>query len=78
MLARKLVLLAAVGLTVGACQPKPSLIYGNEATVQIGHMTSRNEKRGFALAEQHCKKYGKVPRIIADQGPRVTFDCVKP
>lgn len=68
-----LVVLALVG-----CRTiNPVIAYGNEATVQIDKLTPKNERRGFAMAEQHCKKYGKVPRISADQGRRITFDCVR-
>jgi hypothetical protein len=56
----------------------PVLIYGNEATVQIGNMDRFNEAKGFEMANQHCRQYGRVARINLDQGTRVTFDCVKP
>ena len=65
-------------LALAGCHHAPQIAYGNEATVQVGGMTQQNERQGFALAERHCRKYGKVPRIVSDQGRRVTFDCVAP
>ena len=56
----------------------PVLIYGNEATVQIGNMTRVNEREGFQMANSHCRQFGRIARIRLDQGERVTFDCVKP
>ncbi len=68
----------AVGLALVGCGRAPVKAYGNEVTVQISNLTPRNERRGFAMAEQHCRQYGRKPRIAADQGRRITFDCVLP
>lgn len=71
-------LLIALSLTVVGCHHNPRVAYGNEATVQVSNLTSRNERRAFALAERHCQQYKRIPRIVADQGKRITFDCVTP
>lgn len=43
----RLILLVAVGLLYGCA---PVLIYGNEATVQIGNMRRFNEAEGFGFS----------------------------
>lgn len=71
--------LLALTLLLPACAHRtPVVAYGNEVAVQVDRLTPRNERQGFALAEQHCRRHGKVPRIASDQGRRITFDCITP
>ena len=74
------ILFLVVLAVVPGCHSRmqPIVAYGSPVSVQVDRLTPRNEARGFALAEAHCARYGKVPRIVSDQGRRITFDCVAP
>lgn len=71
---RIVILAAALALT--GCAPK--LAFSNEAGGVIDQQASMGNDRAYALAEEHCKKYGKVAKIsgtdIIENTTR--FECV--
>jgi len=69
------VILLALG--AGGCVATPKIIYGNEASVLVGNVERFNVQESFALADEHCRKHGKVARLTDGGGDfSVAFDCV--
>lgn len=51
-------------------------VVGNEAFVSVSNVY--NEQDAFPLAEDHCRKYGKVSRFSRMENFRAIFDCLNP
>jgi hypothetical protein len=51
-------------------------VVGNEAYVSVGNVWS--EMDALPLAEEHCKKYGKIAVFKNFQGIVARFDCTIP
>ena len=69
----------AVGLlTVAGCAP--SLTAGNERGGVVDHVIGLDRDQAFAIADAHCRKYGRVARISGQDtlASTLTFDCVAP
>lgn len=55
----------------------PTIIHGNEASVLVDHIDRFSMQQGFAIADEHCGKYGKVARLTNGGGQySAAFDCV--
>lgn len=70
---------AVILLVVGAsgCVATPKIIYGNEASVLVGNVERFNIQESFVLADEHCRKHGKVARLTDGGGNfSAAFDCV--
>jgi hypothetical protein len=68
--------LAVLALVVASCAPK--LNFANEAGGVINRTGSLGNDRAYALAEQHCAKFGKAARITSRDilTNTMRFDCV--
>ena len=58
----------------------PSLVGANEAGGVVGSNFNMGRSKALALADAHCRKYGKVARVNGQNEIRnsTTFDCVAP
>ena len=68
----------ALSLCVAGCAPR--LAFSNEAGGVINKSGSLGNDRAYAMATDHCKKFGKVARI-SDRDlltNSLRFDCVTP
>lgn len=65
-----------VALAVSACSPK--LAFNNEAGGVIDTTGVAGNDRAYAMATEHCAKYGKIARMGARDTltAKMTFDCV--
>ena len=63
---------------LSACAP--TLNGANERGGIVTHATGLQQSDAFALADEHCKKFGRVARVsgldVLDN--TMTFDCVPP
>jgi hypothetical protein len=75
MKTRPALLIAALALS--ACAP--SVIGANERSIVIGKVDITNRAEAFALADQHCRKYGLVARMsgFSDWSSQQNYDCVR-
>jgi hypothetical protein len=80
MMMRILICLAA--LVLAGCAP-PRILGSNENGVIVA-MGGRSEQEAVAVAEQHCRRFGRVARPAAASAgsagasPAILFDCVSP
>lgn len=58
----------------------PSLVGANEAGGVVGANFNMSRSKALAMADAHCRKFGKVARINGQNEIRnsTTFDCVTP
>ena len=70
----KIVIVLALAAAAAACSP--TVIGGNENSVIVN--TAGSGEGSFKVAEEHCAKYGRKPRLTqrSAEGGRYIFDCV--
>lgn len=70
-------------LALGGCATSANNIYGgafgqdvvgNEVSVIVSNVW--NEMDALALADRHCKQYGKAARLSRFSDYKASFDCV--
>ncbi len=73
---RMRIAILAAALTLSACAPK--LAMSNEAGGVINKTGSVGSDRAYALATDHCAKFGKIAKITGDDilTAKMRFDCV--
>ena len=75
-------LLCLTAVVLAGCAP-PRILGANENGVIVA-MGGRSEQEALAVAEQHCKRFGRVPKPAASSAgsagasPAILFDCVTP
>ena len=71
----RLVIIASLAL-LASCAPR--LVFANEAGGVVKRTGSLGSDRAYALAENHCKQYGKIARIAGRDilTNSIRFDCV--
>ncbi|WP_198352341.1 hypothetical protein [Sphingomonas sp. MA1305] len=69
--------LVLIAILLTGCAP--SLVGANEAGGVVGANFNMSRSKALALADAHCRKYGKVARISGQNEVRnsTTFDCVR-
>jgi len=67
-----------MALAMAGCAP--SLSGANQAGGIIEHSTAGNRDQAFAIANDHCKQFGRIARISGTDvlDSTMTFDCVRP
>ena len=76
------ILTCLVFMALAGCA-QPRILGSNENGVIVA-MGGRSEQEAVAVAEQHCKRFGRVPRPAASSAgsagasPAILFDCVNP
>jgi hypothetical protein len=66
-----------LGLSLGACAPK--IMGGNERSVMMGTVGWDNADKAFAMADAHCRKYGRVARlaVMDSWSQQASYDCIE-
>jgi hypothetical protein len=72
--------LAAAVSVVALASCAPDLVAGNEAGGMVSRATGMQADKAFAVADAHCRQYGKVARVSGQNiwNNTMSFDCVKP
>ena len=68
-------------MLLGAAMP-PKVLSGNQTGLTVRIKNSGQEPEAMALAEEHCGKYGSIPKVIgrnadgARQASEIIYECI--
>jgi hypothetical protein len=60
----------------GCAGPHPFVREGNQNSVEVVY--SGDVATAQPLAQQHCRQYERVPRLVSRDGETALFNCVSP
>ena len=50
----------------------------NEAGITLHRIFFSNDANNLRVADNHCRKYGKVAQFVSRENDRRRYNCVKP
>ena len=82
----KLILLIAISSLAACSATSDGMKYANKSPrgISILNISKKEHAKAYRIAEKHCAKYYKVPRILKTTGQEespgttMVFECLKP
>jgi hypothetical protein len=82
-------LLLAVGIALGltACASGPSnsgpssgvhVISADESSITLGNVFFPDDENNLRIADEHCRKFGKVAQFVDEIKAQRRYSCVRP
>ena len=82
-------LLLAVGIALGltACASGPSnsgpssgvqVISADASSITLGNVFFPDDENNLRIANEHCRKFGKIARFVAEIKSQRQYSCVSP
>ncbi len=82
-------LLLAVGIVLGltACASGPpnsgppsgvTVISADESSITLGNVFFPDDDKNLRIADEHCRKFGKVAQLVEQIKAQRRYSCVRP